>query len=445
MKAFSTFFPTAVVVGLILSLILGLFLAAPLQAQSQETPQVEEIDRIVAVVNDDVIVHSEMQARLRSVIEQLGKSGVPAPPGDVLEKQVLEQLILDRLQMQIAANTGIRVDDDTLNRQIADIARQNKLTLREFRDILERDGFDFGTFREDIRNELIKSRVQQRQVQDRVQVTDRDIDNYLATQQKQGGNNPEYHVGHILVAVSDGASPEELAEARAKAEDIVVRLRDGANFGHIAAAESDGRQALEGGDLGWRKAGELPTLFEEVVPKLDKGEVSDVIRSSSGFHLIKLLDIRGAERHVIKQTHARHILIKPNEITTSESARTRLMVLRSRIVNSANFNDLARANSEDPGSAVKGGDLGWLSPGDTIPPFEKSMDSLADGEISEPFETQFGWHIVQVLGRRDRDSTVEVQRAKAAEALRNRKVDEELQSWFRQIRDEAFIEYRLDD
>ncbi len=437
MNLFSTL-PTA-------ALIAGLSLASPASTQSQAVLEIVEIDRIVAVVNDDVIVYSEMQARLRTVVEQLEKAGVPAPPRDVLEKQVLEQLILDRLQMQIGTATGIRVDDETLNRQIADIARQNNLSLREFRDILARDGYNFAIFREEIRSELIKSRVQQRQVEDRVQVTGRDIDNYLATREKQGGNNPEYRVGHILIAVPDGASPEELAEARDEAEDIVARLNAGANFGRTAAAESDGRQALEGGDLGWRKAEELPTLFENVVPKLDKGELSDVVRSSSGYHIIKLMDIRGAERLVINQTHARHILIKTNEIISNDQARSRLAVLRSRIVNGADFNELARANSDDGGSAVKGGDLGWLSPGDTIPPFEKAMDTLTVDEISKPFETQFGWHIVQVLGRRDRDSTEEVQRAKAAEALRKRKVDEELQTWFRQIRDESYIEYRLDE
>ena len=347
--------------------------------------------------------------------------------------------------MQIGSATGIRVDDEALNRQIADIARQNNLSLREFRDILARDGYNFAAFREEIRSELIKGRVQQRQVQDRVQVTDRDIDNYLATREKQGGNNPEYRVGHILIAVPDGASPEELADARDEAEDIVARLNAGANFGRTAAAESDGRQALEGGDLGWRKAEELPTLFENIVPKLDKGELSEIVRSSSGFHIIKLMDIRGAERLVINQTHARHILIKTNEIISNDQARSRLVVLRSRIVNGTDFDELARANSDDAGSAVKGGDLGWLSPGDTIPPFEKAMDALAADEISKPFETQFGWHIVQVLGRRNRDSTKEVQRAEAAEALRKRKVDEELQNWFRQIRDEAYIEYRLDE
>ena len=429
---------------LIASLFAGLSLAAAAGAQSP-APDIIEIDRIVAVVNDDVIVYSEMQTRLQAVVARLEDSGVPAPPKDVLEKQVLEQLILDRLQMQIATGTGIRIDDETLNRQVADIARQNKLSLREFRDVLERDGYDFGAFREEMRNELIKSRVQQRQAQGRVQVTERDIDNYLATREKQGGNNPEYRVGHILIAVPDGASPEELADARDEAEDIVARLNAGANFGRTAAAESDGRQALEGGDLGWRKAGELPTLFESVVPKLEKGELSDVIRSSSGFHLIKLLDVRGAERHVINQTHARHILIKIDEVISSADARERLRVLRARIVNGADFNELAKASSDDPGSAVKGGDLGWLSPSDTIPLFEKSMDALAVDEISKPFETQFGWHIVQVLGRRDRDSTKEVQRAQASEALRKRKVDEELQSWFRQIRDEAYIEYRLDE
>ncbi len=423
----------------------GLSLGMSIGARSQTAPEIIEIDRIIAVVNNDVIVQSEMLTRMRVVIEQLENSGVPAPPRDVLEKQVLEQLILDRLQMQLAASTGIRVDDETLNRQIADIARRNNLTLREFRDILERDGFVFSAFREEIRRELIKTRVQQRQVQDRVQVTDRDIDNYLATRDKQGGENPDYRLGHILVAVPDGASPEELADAKDEAEDIIARLRAGANFGRTAAAESDGQQALEGGDLGWRKGGELPTLFEEVAPNLEKGEVSDVIRSSSGYHIIKLIDVRGAERHVINQTHARHILVKTNEVLNANAARSRLRVLRARILNGADFTELARASSDDPGSAVKGGDLGWLSPGDTIPPFEKTMNSLEVNAISEPFETQFGWHIVQVLGRRDRDSTEEVRRAKAAEALQKRKIDEELQSWFRQIRDEAYIEYRLDE
>lgn len=428
-----------------LLLVGGLSLTGSAGAQQSDAPEIIEIDRIVAVVNDDVIVESEMRRRMQAVIAQLQKSGVPAPPRDVLEKQVLEQLILDRLQMQMAESTGIRIDDETLNRQIADIARQNKLSLREFRDILARDGYDFAAFREEIRGELIKARVQQRQVQDRVQVTERDIDNYLATLAKQGGDEAVYHVGHILVAVPDGASPEELATAEAKAEDIVSRLEAGANFGKTAAAESDGRQALEGGDLGWRKAAELPTIFENVVPNLEKGEISQVIRSPSGFHIIKLLDVRGAGRLVIRQTHARHILIKTTEIVSSEDARRRLTQLRTRIVNGADFGKLARANSDDPASAVKGGDLGWLNPGDTIPAFEKNMDALEVDQVSQPFETEFGWHVLQVLGRRDRDSTADVKRAKAAELLRRRKVDEELQTWFRQIRDEAYIEYRLDE
>jgi peptidyl-prolyl cis-trans isomerase SurA len=444
LKNINTLAAAGLMASLIGGLITGLTFAPRVVAQAA-APEIVEIDRIVAVVNDDVIVYSELRTRLKAVVQRLEDSGVPPPPADVLEKQVLEQLILDRLQMQMATSTGIRIDDESLNRQIADIARQNNLSLREFRDVLSRDGYDFVAFREEIRDELIKSRVQQRQVQDRVQVTDRDIDNFLATRAKQGGNNPEYRVGHILIAVPDGASPEELADARDEAEDILARLNAGANFGRTAAAESDGRQALEGGDLGWRKGGELPTLFENAVPKLQKGEVSDIMRSSSGFHLVKLLDVRGAERHVIKQTHAQHILIRTTAVISAEDARSRLTVLRERIFNGADFNQLAQASSDDPGSAVKGGSLGWLSPGDTIPPFEKTMDEIEVGEISKPFETQFGWHIIQVLGRRDRDSTEEVQRANAATALRERKVDEELQSWFRQIRDEAYIEYRLDE
>jgi len=430
---------------LTLNLITGLFLAGPVGAQSLAAPEIIELDRIVAIVNDDVIVQSEMQTQMRTVIDQLEKSGVPSPPRDVLEKQILEQLILGRLQIQIAETSGIRIDDESLNRQIADIARQNNLSLREFRDILERDGYDFAAFREEIRNELIKSRVQQRHVKDRVHITERDIENYLATLEKQGGNNPEYRVGHILIAVPDGASPEQLAEARDEAEDIIARLNAGANFGRTAAAESDGRQALEGGDLGWRKAGELPTLFEDIVPTLDNGEISEVIRSSSGFHVVKLLDVRGAVRHVVKQTHARHVLLKTSEVVSSSDSRGRLLPLRARILGGADFNELARAHSDDPGSAVKGGDLGWLNPGDTIPAFESTMDAMKVDEVSQPFESEFGWHIVQVLARRDRDSTEEVKRANAAEQLRKRKIDEELQTWFRQIRDEAYIEYRLDE
>ncbi|MDX1433725.1 MAG: peptidylprolyl isomerase [Gammaproteobacteria bacterium] len=408
-------------------------------------PEITEIDRIVAVVNDDVIVSSELELRMRAVREQLARNNVAPPPPEVLEKQVLDRLILDRLQLQIAEQSGIRVDDEALNRQVADIARQNNLTLREFRDILERDGYGFATFREEIRNELMKNNLQRRQVESRIQVTPRDIDNFLATLDKQGGSDPEYHLGHILVAVPEGASPEQIAESRQRAEEILTRLRDGAEFERVAVAESDGRQALDGGDLGWRRASELPTIFDEVVPDLAIGGVSDIVRSPSGFHIIKLIDKRGGERHVITQTHARHILIRTNELVNVATARSRLEQLRTRILGGADFEELARANSDDRGSSVSGGDLGWLNPGDTIPAFEQEMNALAPGQVSEPFETQFGWHIVQVLGRRERDSTDDVRRAQAAEVLRKRKFEEELQAWLRQIRDEAYVEYRLED
>jgi peptidyl-prolyl cis-trans isomerase SurA len=423
----------------------GAVLGAGAWGQSSVLPDIIELDRIVAVVNEDVIVHSELENRMRSVVAQLRQTGVPPPPDDVLQKQVLDRLILDRLQLQLAKENGIRVDDETLNRSVADIARQNKLTLREFRDILERDGYDFASFREEIRNELLKRQVQQRQVTNRIQVTSRDVDNFLATLEKQGGDESEYHLGHILISVPDGAAPEQIADARDEAEDIIARLEAGADFERTAVAESDGQQALEGGDLGWRKAAELPTIFEDVAPNLSEGEVSAAIRSPSGFHIIKLFGVRGGERHVIDQTHARHILVKPNEVLSTADARLRLSQLRTRILGGADFSQLARANSQDPGSAMKGGDLGWLSPGDTIPVFERQMDELAANAVSPPFETEFGWHIVQVLGRRERDSTDEVRRAKAAEQLRVRKIEEELQNWLRQIRDEAYVEYRLDE
>lgn len=407
---------------------------------------VVELDRIVAVVNDDVIVESELGTRVRTIKAQLRQAGTPLPPENVLEQQVLERLVLERLQIQIAEVNGIRVEDENLNQAVQAVARQNNLTLAQFREILERDGFDFAKFREDMRNEMLIARLRQRQVENRISVTDRDIDNYLATVEQQGGGENEYLLQHILIAVPEAASSDKIAEARAKAEDLVARLRDGANFSEMAVAESDGQQALEGGSLGWVKSANLPTIFAEAVPGLKQGEITDPIRSPSGFHIVKMADIRGdAGRHMVSQTKVRHILVRPDELTTPEEARVRLEQLRLRIENGEDFNELARAHSDDRGSALQGGDLGWVNPGGTVPKFETVMNSLAPGEVSEPFDTQFGWHIMQVLERREFDDTEQARRAKAAEVLRKRRMDEELQNWLRQIRDEAYVELRLEE
>lgn len=436
--------PPAVRVLLLLAACLA---AGPLRAAvAQTAPPVSELDRIVAVVNNDVIVESELGARMRLVKDQLRQSGTALPPEDVLRKQVLERLVIEKLQIQIAEKNGIRVEEETLNRAVEGVAKQNKFTVSQFKDILERDGFDFARFREDIRNEILISRLQQRQLQSRITVTDRDIDNYISTLEKQGSDASAYKLSHILVAVPEAASSESIADARKKAEAIVETLRNGAEFAKVAVAESDGQQALQGGDLGWRDGAGLPTIFADIVPKMSKGEVSDPIKSASGFHVIKLMDVRGdAGRHVVTQTRARHILVRPNEVITENDAKTRLEQLRLRIEGGESFEDLARANSDDRSSALQGGNLGWVNPGDTVPDFENVMNSVPAGGLSEPFQTRFGWHIVQVLERREFDDTEKAKRAAAAEQIRRRKMDEELQNWLRQLRDEAYVELRLDE
>ena len=431
----------------VLLLPVACLLAGPLPAAVAQTgPPVIELDRIVAVVNNDVIVESELGSRMRLVKEQLRQGGTALPPDDVLKKQVLERLVLERLQIQIAERNGMRVEEEMLNQAVERVAKQNNFTLAQFKDVLERDGFDFARFREDIRNEILISRLQQRQVQNRITVTDRDIDNYLSTMEKQGADASAYQISHILVAVPEAASSETIADAQKKAEAIVDELRNGADFAKVAVAESDGQQALQGGDLGWRDGSELPTIFADVVPKMSKGEISDPIKSSSGFHVIKLMDVRGAAgRYVIIQTRARHILVRPNEVTSEAEAKARLQQLLTRIENGEDFMELARTNSDDRGSALQGGDLGWVNPSDTVPEFQIVMDKIPVGGVSEVFQTRFGLHIVQVLERRQFDDTEKIKRAQALEQIRRRKLDEELQNWLRQIRDEAYVELRLDE
>ncbi len=403
------------------------------------------LDRIVAIVNEDVIMQSELHNKLRTLINQLTEQKAQLPPRDILEQQVLEQLILNKLQLQFAANTGIMVDDESLYRAISNIASENKLNLSQFREILERDGYSYEAFREDIRNEIIISRLRQRQVDNRVTVTDREIDYHLANEEVQGGTETEYRLSHILVATPDEATQEEIDQAKLVAEKILEDLANGEDFAMLARTISDGQQALDGGDLGWRKAGDIPNLFAGHVTNLKEGEVSELIQNSSGFHIIKLTALRSGDKHVVTQTKARHILIRPNELVTDEDAKARLEQLVIRLKGGDNFEELARSHSEDPGSAVNGGDLGWANPGDMVPEFENEMNRLEPGEISAPFRSPFGWHIVQVMERRQHDNTEDVKRARAREIIRARKIEEAQQNWLRGLRDEAYVEYRLDD
>jgi peptidyl-prolyl cis-trans isomerase SurA len=406
---------------------------------------IEELDAIVAVVNDDVIVRSELQHEIELTVPQLQERGTEPPPQPVLEKQVLERLILERLQQQEAKRLGVTVDDAALTQAMTNIAARNGMTLEDLQAALEAGGIRFDDFREETRMQMLTSRVQAQEVLRNIEVSDQEVDRFL---EKEAGSlvaRNEVRLSHILIAVSETASSEDIEAARRKAQDLVGKLRAGADFADIAVRYSDGRQALEGGDLGWFTMGEVPTLVQDLAQTMAKGEVSDPLRSPSGFHIIKLTDLKGTGPEIITQTHARHILVRTNEVVSDDDARIRLGQLRMRIVGGDDFSTLARSHSDDTGSALKGGDLGWVNPGDVVPEFQETMNALAPNAVSQPFESPFGWHIVQVLERRTQDTTEELMRLKAREALRERKADEAVDQWLRRLRDEAYVEVRIEE
>lgn len=403
------------------------------------------LDRIVAVVENDIIMQSELETKLRTVVGQMQQQGIQLPSSSILETQVLERMILIIIQLQRAEETGIRVDDETLNRTISNIAAENKVSLSQFRDILEKDGFNYEQFRENMRNEIIISRLRQRQVDNRISISSKEIDNALSNMEFQGKTETEYQLSHILISLPEAPTPDEEEQARLVATKVLEDLKAGQDFAMMASTYSDGQRALEGGDLGWRKKNEIPTLFSTQIASMEKGDISDLIKSSSGFHIVKLADVRSSEKHIITQTNARHILIKLDELTTADDAWVRLDQLKTRIEGGDDFAVLARSHSDDTVSAADGGNLGWSSPGRMVPKFEEVMDQLEIGEISQPFETQFGWHLLQVLDRREHDDTENVRRTKASEAIRRRKSEEAHQNWLRHLRDEAYVEYRLNE
>jgi peptidyl-prolyl cis-trans isomerase SurA len=417
---------------------------APIQPAAAAAARVVEVDRIVAVVNEEVITRYDLEEQMKLAADALRRQGTPLPPQDVLEKQVLERMIAHRAQLQFAKDSGIRIDDAVLDKTVARIAQENKLSLPGLRATLEKDGVSYSRFRDELRNEITIARLREREVDSKIVVTEAEVDAFLQTRQEVLGRNDEYNLGHILVRVPEQASPEEIKVRQARAEEALAQLKQGADFGQVAATYSDAPEGLKGGGLGWREASRLPALFLEAVKGLRVGEVSTVLRSPNGFHILKLVDQRGAAPVIVQQTHARHILIRTNEIISESEARNRLLGLRERIVNGENFAELARLQSQDA-SASKGGDLGWISPGDTVPDFERAMDQLKPNEVSQPVKTEFGWHLIQVLGRRDEDMSKERQRLTARQALRARKSDEAYQEWLRQLRDKAYVEYRAQE
>ncbi len=405
---------------------------------------VEWINGIAVVVNEQIITQTEVQNKLDEIVKQLRSQGKSLPAMKLLKRQVIERMILARLQYNLAERSGIRIDDITLDRTINNIAVQNQLTLREFRDLLSKDGIDFVDFRENIRKELTLSRLRQREVDNRVLITQQDIDNYLVTEKTQQGGDQEYRLQHILLTLPEGVSPDQLKEEQKKALVLQAELKAGSNFTEMAISHSAGQRALDGGDLGWRKLGELPGAFAELVANLAVGGISGLIRSPSGFHIIRLAEKRQIDksRNIIMQRQARHILIKPTDRDDHAASRLRLERILDRINNGEDFSEIANSNSEDRTSAAKGGSLGWVNPGDMVPEFEEQLNKLAIDEISSVFESRFGWHIVQLLAERKHDNTEELARVAAQKALKSRQVEEEYQLWLRRLRDEAFVEIR---
>lgn len=423
----------------ILALCTGQLLAA------QKAEEIAKMDRIVAVVDQTVITEKELADRIRMVAGQLEKQGTQLPPQNVLEKQILERLITDRLQIQYAAQTGLRVDDNQLDKTIERIAEQNKMDVSTFRRALEGEGVSFRKFREDIRNEILLARLREREVDNRITVSEAEIDNFLTTQSSSKDIQDEFDISHILIRAPEEGSPEALQKLRAKAEEALKQLQGGASFAQISAGYSDAPNALEGGALGWKTAAQIPGLFLEALRAMQPGQLSTILRSPNGYHILKLNNRRGGTSQLmVEQTHARHILIKLSEVVSESDAKHRMDTIKERIDNGTDFADMAKQYSEDA-SAASGGDLGWVNPGDTVPPFESAMNALKPGEVSEPVRSPFGWHLIQVLERRKQDMTKEASRMKARQEIRARKADEAYQDWVRELRDRAYVELRLED
>ncbi|MFT4102553.1 MAG: peptidylprolyl isomerase [Burkholderiaceae bacterium] len=410
---------------------------------------VEPVDRVAAVVNTDVITLGELDARMRTVEMQLRRQNVQIPPTEVLRSQVLERMIVDRAQVQLAREQGVRIDDSQVDRAVASVAAQNSLSVQDLRSRLEQDGISFAAFRDSLRADMVIARLREREVDQRVQISEADIDAFLREQRDPAASHVEYNLAHILIRIPEGASADQIAAQRAKAEGLLQQIESGAEFGRLAVSFSDSPEGISGGGLGWRDADRLPQLFVQAVSALQPGQTSGLIRSPNGFHILKLLDKRVAGDSALPggpvlQTHARHILIRQTELVSEAEALRRLREIRERIEQkTATFADMARQYSVD-GSASNGGDLGWIYPGDTVPEFERAMNALKPGELSEPVRTPFGWHLIEVEARRNDEASPDRLRMLARQSLRERRADEAYQDWLRQLRDRTYVEYKLD-
>jgi len=430
---------------LIAWLALAMALAA-FNPQDLQAKQIVELDQIITIVNDDVITATELERRIHLITQQLKQSRTQLPPAEILRKQILERLILEKIQLQLAGKRAIRIGDETINRMIDNIARENKLSLTAFRTVLERDGVSFAEFRQSIKRDLTIERLKTQEVDKQVNITTQEVNNFLLKSAKQGNSKTEYRLGHILISIPEAATPAQIDEKKTKATQVLNQLRQGDDFAKTAVASSDGQQALQGGELGWLKAGQLPTIFADTILRMKPGEISEPLRSSSGYHIVKLINKRNqGQKSLIEQTMARHILIRTDEVTSDRVAQERLERIRQRIIAGEDFGKLAKAHSDDKASALDGGSLGWVSPGSMVKRFDRAMDALKPGELSQPVRTRFGWHLLQVMSRRQHDNSSEQQRLQARRLIHKRKANEALENWSRRIRDEAYVEYRLNN
>jgi peptidyl-prolyl cis-trans isomerase SurA len=404
--------------------------------------QVTMLDRVVAIVDDDIVLDSELQQRMMTINEQIAQSGTQPPPQEIILQQVLERLISERLQLNMGYNAGIRITDEELNAAITRVAQSNGLTITQYIAEIQSRGGTIAVVREEIRNEMVIRRVQQGKVMRRIRISEQELDNFLTSEEGRFLISPDVNIGQILLSVPTGSSKNDTDGILARAQKLQTDTANGTDFRQLAIANSADQSALQGGDLGWRKMAQLPGVFIDAVEQLELGQVSDPIRSDAGYHLLKLYERRGGGKQLIEQHFARHILLKPNQIRDEQATIAELNGLREQVLAGEEFAKLSKQLSEDPGSALKGGELGWSTPGMFVPEFEETMNSIALNEISAPFASQFGWHILQVTERRNQDFSSEILRNRAQNVLRERKYEEELQVWLQEIRDEAFIEIK---
>jgi peptidyl-prolyl cis-trans isomerase SurA len=431
--------------GCSVGLCLAVFASGAVAQTRELSSNGQLLDRIAAVVNDGIVLDSQLEAQTEEITARLRQQNTELPPRNVLRQQILERLVVEEIQMQRAGKLGLQVSDEMLNGALDDVAKRNNIGFADLPQALSQQGIDYRTFRDEIRRQMTLQLLRQRDVIGRINVSPRELEQFMTRQQNAPDRNAEYNVSHILISVPVSASPEQIEAREARAKDVFDKATAGEDFSQLAVTFSDSSTNIEGGSLGWRRGSQLPSILAEQVAKMKAGETSQPIRTPSGFHLFRLNEIRGGvTQQVVAQVHARHILLRTNELEDDQTVQQKLANIRTRVIDGKeDFAAIAAVTSQDPGSAADGGDLGWAGPGTFVPEFEKQLSGLSENEITQPFKSQYGWHIIQLLGRRQHDSTEDIRRQRAFAELREAKAEEETELWLRRLRDEAFVEYRM--